>query len=101
MSDKLILITRHKALVTYILKHLSKVGEIECVEHVTDPEQIRGRRVIGSLPLSMASLAKSITVISPVGLPHHLRGKDLTLPQLKKYMDKPRTYEIKEVNNPW
>lgn len=76
--EKALVVTRHPALVEF----LAEQGvEGELISHAT-PEQVRGRRVFGVLPMSLAALCETFTEVSLV-VPQELRGKELTLEEIK------------------
>lgn len=101
---KKIVITRHNALIEYLLS----IGMIhndaydnpldyEIIPHVEYPADIRDKDVIGVLPLWMAALTRTMTVVD-MQLPKELYGKDLSLEQMKKYIKGISTYRFFEVD---
>lgn len=91
-------ITRHKALVAYLLdRDIIKEGEYKLIEHA-DYKDVEGQDVIGVLPLQLASYAKSVTEV-PLKLTPEMRGKELTFEEVEKIAEKPVQYIIREVNN--
>lgn len=90
-----VIVTRHKALVEYLVTRGIVGSDVPVIAHAT-PEDIKGRHVYGVLPLSLAKLAGAITEI-PLHLPPELRGKELSLEQVKKYSKEPATYVVGEV----
>ncbi len=70
-----IIVTRHGGLVEWLARH-GIAGEV--IPHVSDSAQVRGRHVIGALPLYLAAEAASVTVIDLPLLTPEQRGKDLT-----------------------
>lgn len=93
-----IVITRHPAFVEYLLdKGIIKEGEYEVIEHAS-PEKIMKRRVIASgLPLHLACLCERVFTVS-INLPLELRGKELTLEDMKKYAGDIQEYIVLRVN---
>jgi len=87
-----IVVTRHEALV----KYLREIGLIDentpVIAHAT-PEQVRGKHVIGVLPLHLAALVAQVTEV-PLRVPPELRGQELTLEQIRKYAGEPQTYQV-------
>ena len=84
-----VIVTRHPALVEY----LRDLGvEAPMIQHATSKD-VKGKHVYGVLPLHLAVYAGLITEI-PLSLPVELRGKELTLEQVKKYAGKPATYAV-------
>ena len=89
-------ITRHKALVDYLLdKDIIKEGEYKLIEHA-DYKDVEGQDVIGVLPLQLASYAKSVTEV-PLKLTPEMRGKELTFEEVEKVAEKPVQYIVREV----
>ena len=91
-------ITRHKALLAYLLdKDIIKEGEYKLIEHA-DYKDVECQDVIGVLPLQLASYAKSITEV-PLNLTPEMRGKELTFEEVEKIAEKPVQYIVREVNS--
>ena len=91
-------ITRHKALLAYLLdKDTIKEGEYKLIEHA-DYKDVEGQDVIGVLPLQLASYAKSITEV-PLNLTPEMRGKELTFEEVEKIAQEPVQYIVREVNS--
>ena len=92
---KKVVVTRHPALVEYLL-HIGMIdSRAEVVTHAS-PDVVRGKHVVGILPLDLAALTASITTV-PLDLPVDLRGVELTLEQVKAHAGTPKTYVVKEV----
>lgn len=91
--DNKIIVTRHKALVTY-LREISLVDDdVKVITHAT-PDDVRGKDVIGVLPLSLACLANSVTEV-PLALTPDMRGKELSLDEMRVIVGKITTYNVK------
>ena len=90
--EKLI-VTRHKALVQVLKEDFGIEGEV--VEHAT-AEQLEGRDVVGILPIYLASLTNTVTVLE-LSVPPELRGAELSVEDVRKYMGKPKTYRVEEI----
>lgn len=91
-------VTRHKALVAYLLdKDIIKDGEYKLIEHA-DYKDVEGQDVIGVLPLQLASYAKSVTEV-PLKLTPEMRGKELTFEEVEKVAEEPVQYIVREVNS--
>lgn len=87
-----LVITRHKALVAYLIEE--KLIDSNCqVETHASPDLVKNKKVIGVLPHSLSCLTESFTEI-PLHLPQELRGKELSLEDVRKYADPPVTYKI-------
>lgn len=81
---KIIVITRHPALVDFLLeKHIIEAGNFELYSHASK-ELIDGKDVIGVLPLSLAKHANSLTTVN-LDLPPDMKGKELSLEDVRRY----------------
>ena len=98
IRKKQLIVTRHKALVDYLLdKDIIKEGEYKLSEHA-DYKDVEGQDVIGVLPLQLASYAKSVTEV-PLKLTPEMRGKELTFDEVEKVAQEPVQYIVREVNS--
>lgn len=86
-----IIVTRHAALIEFLREELGITGEV--IPHATE-EAVEDRRVIGVLPLHLAAAAESITTVD-LDIPAELRGKELTLEQLKQHYKGITTYVVR------
>lgn len=98
LRQPFLVVTRYKNFVQY-LQDRGIIGEDNyvCAEHVSI-EQVYDRHVIGRIPFTMASAARSVTVFR-FRTPRDLMGKDLTLEELKKYETTPITFFIDSYEN--
>lgn len=87
-----VVITRHKGLVTYLEEQGLIQGGTHVITHAT-AEDVRGKNVIGVLPLSLAALTASITEV-PLVLPEDARGRELTLEEIRQWAGTPCTYKV-------
>ena len=87
-----IVVTRHQALVQYLIELGIISAETPVISHATQ-EEVQGKDVIGVLPLSLASYARSVTEI-PLALTPEDRGKELSLDRLKEIAGSPTTYRV-------
>ena len=87
-----VVITRHKALVEYLLELGLITSETPVISHASQ-EQVQGKDVIGVLPLSLAKFARSITEI-PLSLSPEDRGRELSLDRLREIAGSPTTYSV-------
>ena len=88
-----IIVTRHVALVDYLIEKGVVPKGCKVLSHASKKE-IWDKDVIGVLPMHLAALTKSITEI-PLEIPADLRGKELTLEEVRKYAGPPVTYVVK------
>ena len=84
--DKLLVVTRHKALVDL----LREKGIISGVDDV------QGRDVVGNLPLHLAARCHTITSVA-MSVPLEMRGRELTLDELREVYRGVHTYRVEEV----
>jgi putative CRISPR-associated protein (TIGR02620 family) len=87
-----LIVTRHSGLVEYLKEQGLVSDVVEVIAHAT-PEAVAGRHVCGVLPHSLSCLTASFTEV-PLRLPPELRGKELSLEQLRQYAGKPVTYKV-------
>jgi hypothetical protein len=90
--EKLI-VTRHKALVQVLQEDFGIEGEV--VEHAT-AEMLDGRDVVGILPIYLAARTNTVTVLE-LAVPPEMRGVELTVEDVRKFMGKPKTYRVEEL----
>jgi len=91
-----LVVTRHPALVDYLRENGLTDSSTEVVAHAT-PEVVCGKNVCGVLPHSLSCLTKSFTEV-PLFLPADLRGKELTLEQVRQYAQPAVTYQVNKIN---
>lgn len=88
-----VIVTRHVALIAYWIESGLACVSTPVLTHVSEPEQIAGKHVLGVLPLHLASAAVSVTELQ-LTVPPELRGVELTLPQLRQYSAGHATYIV-------
>lgn len=90
-----IVITRHPSLV----KYLREIGIIDntavIISHAT-PENVKDRDVIGVLPLRLIALTARFREVT-MEVPQELRGKELTLNELKRCNPQLTEYRVTRV----
>lgn len=92
MHPEIVVVTRHPALVT-LLRERGLIEEgCHVLEHVIEAD-VRGKHVIGVLPLSLAALAMEVTEI-PLSLTPEMRGKELGLETLRQIAGEAVTYMV-------
>ena len=89
---KALIITRHSALVAYLIEKGYVSADSEVIEHAT-ADNVRGRHVWGVLPHSLSCLTKSFTEV-PMSIPAEMRGKELTLENMYSFAGAPVTYVV-------
>ena len=95
-NDNIVVVTRHKNILRYLEEVLRvDISHAKHIKHAK-PSNIRGRDVIGTMPLHLAAQARTVTVI-PLRLPEELRGKELTFDEVCAYAEKPETYSVEKL----
>lgn len=89
---KTIVVTRHPALITYLREQGIVGGHVTVLSRAT-ADQVRGQHIIGVLPLPLAALAAKVTRV-PLDVPAELRGRELSLDEVRKYAQSPITYKV-------
>jgi len=84
------IVTRHSGMVEW-LKSRGITGEV--IPHVTDENDIQDCHVVGALPMYLAALARSVTVVSMTLLPEQ-RGKDLSIVEMEVANAHLETYRV-------
>jgi len=90
-----VVVTRHPALLEY-LREIGLAGIHTTVLSHASKEDVTGKRVCGVLPHSLSCLCKAFTEI-PLAVPQELRGKELTIRQIKEIAGKPVTYVVRVI----
>ena len=90
---KTIVVTRHAALVDYLVRSKICPPNPDVREHVTEND-VRGAHVIGVLPLHLAALAERVTVV-PLHLTPEMRGQELDLATVTRIAGDPQTYVVR------
>ena len=94
MPDKPLVISRHSAYVEYLQKNNLIPREHQLLEHIEDPEILKGRDVFTSgMPFHLASLCNSVTIV-PLWIPQELRGKELSFEDVSKYASSSEKYFV-------
>ena len=89
-----IVVTRHPALVDLLVERGIIDGSEPILEHAT-ANDVRGRHVIGVLPLALAAEAKTVTEV-PLSLAPADRGQELGIDRLREVAGTARTYVVLE-----
>ena len=92
-----LIVTRHPALIDYLHEIGLADSSTEVVDHAT-PETVMGKNVCGVLPHSLSCLCERFTEV-PLSLPVDLRGKELTLEQVRHYAQPAVTYQINKITD--
>lgn len=90
-----VIVTRHQALVDLLRERGLVTEHNKVFDHVT-ADDVRGKRVIGILPMALAAEAESVIEI-PLNLTPDLRGKELDLSTLRKIAGDAVEYRVSKV----
>ena len=90
-----LIVTRHAGLVEYLVQEGLVQDGVEVISHAS-PEAISGKHVCGVLPHSLSCLTASFTEV-PLFLPADLRGKELTVEQVREFAQPISTYQVTKV----
>ena len=90
--DNTIVVTRHPSLVQHLVELGRITTETPVIAHATEAD-VAGRHVIGVLPLRLAAHAASVTEVA-LNVPPELRGKELTLDDVRRYACATNTYTV-------
>lgn len=93
MTDTIV-VTRHKALVEFLIETGMVTAETPVLSHVTSKD-VADKHVIGVLPMHLAALAATVTEI-PLYIPSELRGKELDLEQVRQFAGDPVKYSVRK-----
>jgi hypothetical protein len=93
MSTNTVIVTRHASLVEVLREDYGYAGPV--LAHAT-ADDVRGKRVVGVLPLHLAAAAESVTEVT-LNLPPELRGKELTVEEVRQHLVGLSTYRVEEV----
>lgn len=87
-----VVVTRHGSLVEYLIE----IGLIEAdtpvLAHVSE-DDVRGKHVVGVLPLRLAATAASVTEV-PLALTPEDRGQELSIERIREIAGEPVVYEV-------
>lgn len=94
-----VVVTRHAAFVTVCHERgLIEEDGFVVLAHAS-PEEIKGKTVITSgLPLHLAALCKSVVTI-PLTLPPELRGKELSVEQMREHAGETEKFLVMKVDS--
>ena len=90
-----IVVTRHAALIEYLKEIGLATDETSVVSNAT-PDVVRGKNVFGVLPHSLSCLTATFTEV-PLNLPPEMRGRELTIEDMREYSGDPVTYIVTRV----
>ena len=88
-KNQTIIVTRHQGLVDW----LAQRGIVGTVMPSVFADDVRGKHIVGALPLHLAAEAASVTTVA-FQCPPELRGVDLTVQQLDDLGAKLETFVV-------
>ena len=96
MEKVQLVVSRHRKLLDYLVEANVVEPGTKQITHAT-PKDVAGKHVAGMLPLNLASLCKSLTVVG-LNTPLKLRGTELSLEDIRCYASSPKRYEVREID---
>lgn len=90
-----VIVTRHNALIQHLIEQGIVEEGAKVIAHAT-PEDVAGKHVIGVLPLQLAALTAKVTEV-PLNLPAEMRGKELSIEDVRKYAGEIASYEVRKL----
>jgi hypothetical protein len=94
--EKLV-VTRHRALYDYLVEQDIVPKDTRCIAYA-DASDVRDKHVYGVLPYYLACKCKYYTEVQ-LRLPKSVRGKELSLKDIRFLAIRPRTYKVMEVTH--
>lgn len=90
-----LVVTRHQGLLDYLVKKGLVDNDVGVVIHAT-ADDVKGKKVIGVLPYSLACLTEMFAEVT-LELPLELRGKELSLEDVEKHAKGINCYRVEKV----
>ena len=90
-----LIVTRHPALKDYLIERGVADAATPVLPHA-GIEDVQGKAVAGVLPLHLAAACGSLTTVE-LALPLELRGKELSLEDMRRYCKGLRTFVVWDV----
>ena len=90
-----VVVTRHASLVTFLKEEGIIQEDVPMVSHASE-DTVKGKHVIGVLPLHLAVLAERLTTLD-IATPAEMRGKELSVEDLRKYFRGTSTYYVEKI----
>lgn len=89
-----VVVTRHPGLVDYLR---TQGIDVECVRAHVTAEEIRGKCVVGVLPMHLAAEAKSVTEVT-LNLTADQRGRELSYEEVAAAASDMVTYKVTRIS---
>lgn len=90
-----LIVTRHAAMKSFLIEKGVADESTPVLPHAS-AEDVKGKDVAGVLPIHLAAVTATFTTVE-LALPLEMRGKELTLADMKRYCRGLRTYIIWDV----
>ena len=90
-----IIVTRHEELRQYLVEIGYIAHDADTISHAVVSD-IKGRHVIGKIPLALAAHCRSVTEI-PMRLEESDRGKVISLRRLREVALSPQVFEVHRI----
>jgi len=87
-----VVVTRHGSLVRYLIEIGIIDADTPVLAHVSE-DDVRGKHIVGVLPLRLAALAASVTEV-PLALSPEDRGRELSIERIREIAGDPVVYEV-------
>ena len=91
-----LVVTRHQGLVEYLMREGIVDEGVRVVPHAT-ADMLRGLRVCGVLPLSLAAHCAAVLVVPLDDLPREMRGRELSADEVARYAGPPTWYAVERL----
>lgn len=90
-----LIVTRHPALKDYLIERGVADAATPVLPHASAAD-VEGKSVAGVLPLHLAAACSSLTTVE-LALPLEIRGKELSIEDMRRYCKGLRTFVIWDV----
>jgi len=94
-ETKTVIVSRHKGLVEWLAAQ-GIVGEV--IDHISNPQQIKGKIVYGTLPLGLAAETLITYAVEMPRLTKEMRGKDLSMEEMIKAGARLQGFKVRRVD---
>ena len=90
-----LIVTRHAAMKSFLIEKGVADESTPVLPHASAAD-VEGKDVAGVLPLHLAAYCNSLTTVE-LALPLEMRGKELSIEDMRRYCKGLRTFEVREV----
>lgn len=90
-----LIVTRHPALKDYLIERGVADASTPVLPHASE-EDVKGKDVAGVLPMHLAAVTATFTTVE-LALPLEMRGRELSIEDMRRYCKGLRTYIIWDV----